>query len=577
MTAAVRPADGAGEGWVLDVLGVPFGGPFGGRDAQGEYFTPQTDLWLERIPRRPVVYYHGLAEGKGAPQVIGQELGWERRPDGIWFRVALDRASELARRVWEAAQHGRARASSGAIGHLTRVAPDGRILVWPVGELSLMDGAAHPPANPFAVAVPYTVDAGHAKALFGAAGIAAGIDDALTTPGPSAGADSSDTQRKENDDRMDEQTIRNILREEIATALEEDRRPGPERPPMFVTGRAPAVIAGRGEALLSAGGTPFVDAIKALRQGRFEAVRFQLSGKALAEGEDSTGGYLVPVEHSAQLVEMLRARAAVRAAGATVVPMNSDTLQIPAQAGGATAYWIAENAAITASQQTWGQVELRARKLAALTKLSAELFEDSDPQVEALVMDDLARVLALEEDAKYLRGDGEDNTPTGLENIDDVNVDSSTLGADGGTPSFDDLADMVYRLDADDVPTAGRAWIAHPRTLNSLRQVKDLDDRYLWADPSAPGDPPTLWGYPVYTTTGVPITETQGESEDCSTLYLGCWPEFVIGQRKALELRASDAAGNAFEYDQVFIRAIMRVDAGVRHAQSFEVLKGVRA
>ena len=50
----------------------------------------------------------------------------------------------------------------------------------------------------------------------------------------------------------------------------------------------------------------------------------------------------------------------------------------------------------------------------------------------------------------------------------------------------------------------------------------------------------------------------------------------MIGQRKALELRASDAAGNAFEYDQVFIRAIMRVDCNVRHAGSFEVLKGAR-
>jgi HK97 family phage major capsid protein len=59
-------------------------------------------------------------------------------------------------------------------------------------------------------------------------------------------------------------------------------------------------------------------------------------------------------------------------------------------------------------------------------------------------------------------------------------------------------------------------------------------------------------------------------------ITLGCWPEFIVGQRKALELRASDAAGNAFEYDQVFIRAIMRVDCNVRHANSFEVLKGVR-
>ncbi len=577
-----------GGKWILDVLGVPFGGPFGGKDAQGEYFTPETDLWLERISKRPVVYYHGLAEEDRVPQVIGEELGWECREDGVWFQVALDGASRLARRVWEAAQKGLARASSGAIGHLVRVAADGRILVWPVGELSLLDASEHVPVNPYAVALV------HAKATFEAAGLA-GVEVFFQQRGAADRASTEQKQKKaktrgfnplpkhstkprktKEEHFMDEQIIRNIIRQEFSTALEDltAEESGPQA--MFLTRQAPALISQRGEAYLSANSTPFVDAIKAMRQGRFDVVRFQLAGKALSEGSDSAGGYLVPVEHSGKLIELLGARAAVRAAGATIVPMSSDTLQIPSQTGGATAYWVAENAQITASDQTWGQVQLQAKKLAALTKLSAELFEDSDPGVEALVMADLARVLALEEDSKYLRGDGQNNTPTGLENINGVNVDTTTLGANGGTPSFDNLADMLYALDADNVPAEGRAWVVHPRTVNTLRQIKDSSSKYLWADPAAPGDPPTLWGYPVFTTTAIPINETQGTSTDCSTIYLGCWPEFVIGQRKALELRASDAAGNAFEYDQVFIRAIMRVDCNLRHADSFEVLKGVR-
>lgn len=584
----IRPLKTHSSEWTLDVLGVPYGGPYGGRDAQGEYFTPDTDLWLERIPRRPVVYYHGLAEGEGGPQVIGRELGWERRADGVWFRVALDRTNRLARRVWEAAQKGFARASSGAIGHLVRVAADGRILVWPIGELSLLDARDHQPANPFAIAIPYAVEVGHARAVFKAAGLDATSLEGEPYPRPAGslrprasrqpgGLNTTEAIQREEITDMDEQTIRTIIRQEVRTAFEEQAESDPGPGAMFLTGRAPAVIGPRGEPPLTANGTPFVDAIKAMRQGRFDVVRFQLTGKALSEGSDPAGGYLVPVEHSAKLVEMLRARTAIRAAGATVVPMASDTLQIPSQTGGATAYWVAENAPITASDQMWGQVQLQARKLAALTKLSAELFEDSDPAVEALVMADLARVLALEEDAKYLWGDGQNNTPTGLEHIDGVHVDTTTLGDNGGAPDFDTLADMLYALDADNVPAEGRAWIVHPRTVNTLRQIKDSSSKYLWADPAAPGDPPTLWGYPVFTTTAIPINQTQGTSNDCSTVYLGCWPEFVIGQRKALELRASDAAGNAFEYDQVFIRAIMRVDANVRHAASFEVLKGVRA
>src|SRR5687768_17554788 len=107
----IKTIKDSGDAWMLDVLGVPFGGPYGGKDAHGEYFTSDSDLWLERISRRPVVYYHGLVDGEDAsPQIIGEEVGWQRRKDGIWFRVALDQANRLAQQVWEAAQKGLARA-----------------------------------------------------------------------------------------------------------------------------------------------------------------------------------------------------------------------------------------------------------------------------------------------------------------------------------------------------------------------------------------------------------------------------------------------------------------------------------
>ena len=347
---------------------------------------------------------------------------------------------------------------------------------------------------------------------------------------------------------------------------------------------APALLrGGRGEQAISEE-TPFSDAVKALAKGQFKSVHIPLYPmpkdspryKALGEGIDHAGGYLVPMERSNQMIALLRARTAVRAAGATVVPMASDSLMIPRQTGGATAYWVGENQQIQDSDQTFGQVELHAKKLAALTMLSSELYADSDPAIEAIVQADLARVLALEEDIQYLRGTGIGNTPTGLENI--AGVGGTTLGqaGAGATPTFDDFADADYALDAANVPTEGRAIIAHPRLKNTFRKVVDLQGRYIWSDPATPGDPPTVWGIPLFFTTAIPINLNIGGTATHTNVYYGAWGEALIGQRKTLELRASDVAGNAFEFDQVFIRAIMRVDFNVRHAEAFYVMRGVR-
>lgn len=158
-----------GDTWELDVLGVPWGGPNNGRDVDGEYFSAQTKLYLDKYPTVPAVYYHGYDENgvpASEPQIIGKTTGYEVRDNGVWFRVTLDKANDYARRVWEAAKNGIARASSGSIAHLRRVARDGHITHWPVAELSIFDAVGNrQPANQYAVAMPVM------KAVYAAAGI----------------------------------------------------------------------------------------------------------------------------------------------------------------------------------------------------------------------------------------------------------------------------------------------------------------------------------------------------------------------------------------------------------------------
>jgi hypothetical protein len=209
--------------WELDVLGVPFGGPKDGKDADGQFFSQKTNLYLDNFTAPLIVYYHGYSpEGQpmGEPEIIGKtERHWNDE-QGHWWRVVLDKANEFARRVWEAAKDGAARASSGSVAHLVRWAQDGEITHWPVAEISLFDAlGGRQPANAYAVALPV------AKATYLKAGTQ--LPDIDNEPQPEAtgtgderpGAAEKSTQKTNEDVDMDENQVSEI----VAKALKADR------------------------------------------------------------------------------------------------------------------------------------------------------------------------------------------------------------------------------------------------------------------------------------------------------------------------------------------------------------------
>lgn len=143
--------------WELEVLAIPFGDERS-KDSDGEFFSPRTNLYLESFKTPLVPYYHAYGpDGKpmGDPAIVGRPTTYQVREDGVWWRIILDKTSEFAKRIWEAARRGLAGASSGSVAHLVRKAMNGEILSWPLAEISLFDiGEGREPANRYAVALP---------------------------------------------------------------------------------------------------------------------------------------------------------------------------------------------------------------------------------------------------------------------------------------------------------------------------------------------------------------------------------------------------------------------------------------
>ncbi|MBA4420265.1 MAG: hypothetical protein C0391_03885 [Anaerolinea sp.] len=155
---AVKGKNDDDDTWELDILAAPYYGPNNGKDIDKQYFSPNTKFHEETLKSPLIVYFHGWSpEGKpmGMPEIIGSALKLWKDAKGLWYRIKLDKVNAFAKRAWAAAKEGTAKASSGSLSHLVRIAKDGEILNWPLAEISLIDtGKNRFPANAFAVALP---------------------------------------------------------------------------------------------------------------------------------------------------------------------------------------------------------------------------------------------------------------------------------------------------------------------------------------------------------------------------------------------------------------------------------------
>lgn len=127
--------------------------------------------------------------------------------------------------------------------------------------------------------------------------------------------------------------------------------------------------------------------------------------KALAETANSTGGALVPEVFDPTLI-LLQEQYGTFRREATNVPMASDAQTWPKLDGSITVYYPGEAGTITASNPTFSNVRLQARKGCALTAISSELEEDAAVAVGEIVARQFARGMAKAEDEAGFLGDG---------------------------------------------------------------------------------------------------------------------------------------------------------------------------
>ena len=277
------------------------------------------------------------------------------------------------------------------------------------------------------------------------------------------------------------------------------------------------------------------------------------------EGINTAGGYLVPDTMERAIID-LREQYGMFRANARVVPMSSDHSIIPRRTGGVTAYFVGETTATTESDMSWNQVELTAKELAALTRVSASVSEDSIVNIADIITDEMAWAFAKKEDECGLDGDGM-STYGGMVGIRTRFVDGThTAGQDAGTSPCtawshitlaDEITEIMSKLPSYAIPRA--KWYIHPAgkagCLDSLAMqaggntVRDI----------ATGALPMFGGYPIVVSSAMPKVPTNAT---VYVLFGDLSMSTTFGDRRGITI--AKTADRYFEYRQIGILASER-------------------
>ena len=252
-------------------------------------------------------------------------------------------------------------------------------------------------------------------------------------------------------------------------------------------------------------------------------------------------------------IDVLRNASSVMAAGATMLQGLKGSVAIPKKTAASTAGWIAtEGGASSESEPTFGQVTMSPKVVGAFTDITRLMMQQSSPDIEALIRNDLSAGIALAIDDGALEGSGSSGQPTGIKNTSGINAPTSFAGVN---PTFAEVVAMETAVAEDNALLGNLAYILPASMYGALKTTaKDSGSGQFVVEPGG-----TINGYRA-------IVSNQVTAGD---LYFGNFADCLIGMYGGLDITVDPYTSS--NTGTVRIVALQTCDVAVRHAVSFAV------
>ena len=272
----------------------------------------------------------------------------------------------------------------------------------------------------------------------------------------------------------------------------------------------------------------------------------------------TTAAGIVPEDFRAdQFVGLLRNSMVVQSLGARVLPNLRGDVTIPRQATTSTAQWLAEGDALTDSGMTFNSIGLKPKHVGAITELSRQLLQQSNPSIEALVRDDFINVVSLAIDKALIHGDGV-KEPEGL-------LTAATGTGTLATLSWATVLTVLQGLALKNIMP--NAWLTHPKVATILR--KTLREAGL---PGYLLDNGQLAGVPVAVTNQ--LAEKAGAPAK-GRIIVGDFSEMIVGTWGSVDILTNPYAEGPYSRGAVQVRILTTCDMVPRREDAFTVIEDI--
>ena len=255
------------------------------------------------------------------------------------------------------------------------------------------------------------------------------------------------------------------------------------------------------------------------RDGKGERGSLTIPHEVFQRGllKSNTGQYGIGTDHRGDLfIDLLRNRSLMARLGTVLEGLQGD-VEIPKQTAGGTAGWVGEDADVSESNQTLGQVNLRPKTVGHYSDIGRKLLLQSSPDAENLVRNDLMAAVGTAVDLAALNGSGA-GQPLGI--IQTTGVNTAALTNDA--PTWAEIVSMETEISTDNADVARMFYVTTPALRGWMKSTPKFENtgEPIWTDGPEPGVG-SIGGYGAYVTNQMPSGYVL--FGDFSSLLVGLW------------------------------------------------------